>query len=107
MPAMGDRPDLDLKTVVYATDFSFCSQNAGFYAARIAAHCSAKLLVTHAFTLSQAAMEAEIGDERVSQQRRELEHLLSREAELLRVDSIEAIPALLDGDPKRRHSGTG
>ena len=100
MPAMGDRPDLDLKTVVYATDFSFCSQNAGFFAARIAAHCSAKLLVTHAFTLSQAAMEAEIGDQRVSQQRRELEHLLSREAELLRVDSVEAIPTLLEGDPK-------
>ena len=100
MPAMGDRPDLDLKTVVYATDFFFCSQNAGFYAARIAAHCSAKLLVTHAFTLSQAAMEAEIGDQRVSQQRRELEHLLSREAELLRVDSVEAIPTLLAGDPK-------
>jgi nucleotide-binding universal stress UspA family protein len=45
-------------------------------------------------------MEAEIGDQRVSQQRRELEHLLSREAELLRVDSVEAIPTLLAGDPK-------
>src|ERR1035441_450944 len=45
MPATNDRPDLNLKTVVYATDFSFCSQNAGFYAARIAAYFSAKLLV--------------------------------------------------------------
>jgi len=100
MPVIGDRPDLNLKTVIYATDFSFCSQNAGFYAARMAAHFSAKLLVTHAFTLSQAAMEAEISDKRVSQQRKDLERLLSKEAALLGVDSVEAIPTLLEGDPK-------
>jgi len=56
MPVIGDRPDLNLKAVVYATDFSLFSQSAGLYAARIASHFSATLLVTHAFTLSQAAL---------------------------------------------------
>ena len=46
MPAIGDRTDLNLKTVIYATDFSLCSKNAGLYAARMAAYFSAKLLVT-------------------------------------------------------------
>ena len=65
--AINDKPVLNLKTVVYATDFSLCSQNAGLYAARMAAYFSAKLLVAHAFTLSQAALEVEIGDRKVSQ----------------------------------------
>ena len=55
--AINDKPVLNLKAVVFATDFSLCSQNAGLYAARTAAYFSAKLLVTHAFTRSQAAME--------------------------------------------------
>jgi hypothetical protein len=60
MPVIGDRPELNLKTVIYATDFSPCSRNAGLYAARMAAYFSAKLLVTHAFTLEQAALEVEV-----------------------------------------------
>jgi len=94
------KPVPNLKTVVYATDFSPCSQNAGFYAARIAAYSSAKLLVAHAFTLSQAALEVEIGDRKVSQQRINLTELLSNEALLLKADSLEVIPTLLEGDPK-------
>jgi hypothetical protein len=35
MPVIGDKPEFNLKTVVYATDFSLSSQNAGLYAARI------------------------------------------------------------------------
>ena len=100
MPVIGDRPELNLKTIVYATDFSLRSKNAGLYAARMAAYFSAKLLVAHAFTLSQAAMEVEIGDRRLSQQRKDLTHLLSKEAALLGVNSIEAIPTLLEGDPE-------
>ena len=72
MPMIGDRPEMNVKTVVYATDFSICSQNAGLYAARIASYFSATLLVTHAFTLSQAALEVEINKKRVSQQRKDL-----------------------------------
>jgi nucleotide-binding universal stress UspA family protein len=100
MPVIGDRPELNLKTVVYATDFSLCSKNAGLYAARLAAYFSAKLHVTHAFTLAQAALEVEIGDRRLSQQRKDLEKLLSKEAALLGPNSIGVIPTLLEGDPE-------
>ena len=100
MPVIGDRPELNLKTVVYATDFSLCSRNAGLYAARMAAYFSAKLLVTHAFTLEQAALEVEVGDRRLSQQRQKLTHLLSKEAALLGTNSIEVIPTLLEGTPE-------
>ena len=91
----------DLRTVIYATDFSLYSQNAGFYAARIAEAFNVKLLVAHAFTLSQAAMEVEIDHLLVSQQRKELSFLLSRKAMLLSSPSIDAIPMLLEGDPKK------
>ena len=100
MPMIGDRPEMNLKTVVYATDFSLCSQNAGLYAARIASYFSATLLITHAFTLSQAALEVEINKRRVSQQRKDLETLLSRSALLLGAESIETNSILLEGDPK-------
>jgi nucleotide-binding universal stress UspA family protein len=66
----------------------------------MATYFSAKLLVTHAFTLAQAAMEVEIGDRRLSQQRNELTHLLSNEAALLGANSIETITELLEGDPE-------
>jgi nucleotide-binding universal stress UspA family protein len=100
MPVIGDRPELNLKTVVYATDFSLHARNAGLYAARIAAYFSAKLLVTHAFTLAQAAIEVEIGDRRLSQQRKDLEKLLSKEAALVGPNSIGVIPTLLEGNPE-------
>jgi nucleotide-binding universal stress UspA family protein len=99
--AINDKSFLNLKTVVYATDFSLCSQNAGLYAARMAAYFSAKLLIAHAFTLLQAALEVEVGDRKVSQQRRDLTHLLSKEAILLGADSIETVPTLLEGNPKQ------
>jgi nucleotide-binding universal stress UspA family protein len=61
---------------------------------------SAKLLVTHAFTLSQAAMEVEIDGTLVSQQRRDLQVLLAQKAATLGSDSMKVIPLLVDGDPK-------
>lgn len=100
MPVIGDRPELSLKTVIYATDFSPCSKNAGLYAARMASSFSAKLLVTHAFTLEQAALEVEVGDKRSSQQRQNLTHRLWGEADLLGANSIEIIPTLLEGVPE-------
>jgi nucleotide-binding universal stress UspA family protein len=100
MTVMANKPELNLKTIVYATDFSYCSKNAGLYAARIAAYFPAKLLVAHAFTLEQAALEVEVGDRRLSQQRENLTHLLSREADLLGATSIEVIPTLLEGNPE-------
>lgn len=100
MPVFGDTQEINLKSVVYATDFSLCSQNAGLYAARIASYFSATLLVTHAFELSQAAMEVEIDPAMVSQQRKDLKSHLSRKAALLGTDSIEAVATLLDGVPQ-------
>jgi nucleotide-binding universal stress UspA family protein len=100
MSEVDDKRVLSLKSVVYATDFSQCSENAGLYASRMAAFFSAKLFVAHAFTCSQAALEVELGDQKVSQQRVDLNDLLSREAHLLEFDSLKATPVLLEGDPK-------
>ena len=100
MPMIGDRPELNLKTVVYATDFSPASENAGLYAARIADYLSATLLVAHAFNLSQAALEVEISQIQVSQQRKDLESLLSRQALLLGASPIDSISTLIEGEPK-------
>lgn len=100
MPMIGDRPELNLKTIVYATDFSLSSENAGLYAARIAAYFSATLVVAHAFTLSQAALEVEINQIQESQQRRGLKSLLSQRALLLGAAPIDAISTLIEGEPK-------
>lgn len=101
MPVNGERPELDLNAVVYGTDFSVCSQNAGLYAAFLAQHFAASLMVAHAFTLSQAAMEVEAEPSSVSQQRKDLEFLLSREAAALSHASFKAASVLLEGDPKQ------
>lgn len=97
----GESSKLNVKAVVYATDFSVHSQNAGLYAALLAKHFSTKFLVAHAFTLSQAALEVETEGRLVSQQRKDLELLLSQKASALSQEPISAIPVLLDGDPKK------
>jgi nucleotide-binding universal stress UspA family protein len=88
---------LNIRAVIYGTDFTVCSQNAGLYAAYLARFFAAKLVVTHAFTLSQAAMEVEIDGSLMSQQRKDLQLLLEQKA---LASGAEAIPLLLDGDPK-------
>jgi len=65
----------------------------------LARYFSARLFVTHAFTLSQAATEAEAEEKLVSQQRKELPFLLAEEASRLASGSIDTIPMLLDGMP--------
>jgi len=97
---MGGGPGLNVNAVTYGTDFTVCSQNAGLYSALMARFFSAKLLVTHAFTLSQAAMEVEIDGALLSQQRKDLQVLLAQKAGTLGSDSMEVIPLLVDGDPK-------
>jgi len=95
----GDKPELNVRTVIYATDFSPSSENAGAYAGLLALHFGATLIVTHAFILSQAAMEVEADPKVESQQRRDLRELLSARARALSSDSLQPLPALLDGDP--------
>lgn len=100
MPLIGETPELDLNAVIFGTDFSLCSQNAGFYAGLLAQYLTAKLVIAHAFTLSQAALEVEIHRDLVSQQRRDLKALLDQKIATLTPTSTEALPILLDGDPK-------
>ena len=101
VPMMEEIPSLNLDSIVYATDFSVCSQNAGLYASRLAKCFSARLLVTHAFTLTQPAMEIEIDSSRLSQQRKDLQFMLSRKAFTLASQTGEVVPMLLEGDPKK------
>lgn len=52
--------DLSFSSVVFATDFSASVRAAGRYAAQLAQHFDAELIVVHAFTLVPAAEEAEV-----------------------------------------------
>ncbi len=105
MGTIGPSPDsndgLKPTSIVYATDFSTWSQNAGFYAALFAKYFKAKLFVAHAFTLSQAAMEVEIEKLSISQQRRDLQAFLSTKAAILTSPSVEAVPKLVEGRPEK------
>jgi len=96
-----DRVSPKMDSVVYATDLSLYSQNTGVLAMEIAARLSTKLLVTHAFTLSQAALEVEVLHSRSSQQRQDLNSLLASKTALLAQDNVEAIAKLLEGDPQK------
>jgi nucleotide-binding universal stress UspA family protein len=100
VPGSGKVSALTINAIVYGTDFSVWSLNAGHYASFVAKHFSAELLVAHAFILTQAAMEVEIDQSLVSQQRKDLQFLLSRKAFALGQDSVAATPVLLEGDPK-------
>jgi nucleotide-binding universal stress UspA family protein len=100
MPLIGKTPLMSLNAVIYGTDFSLSAQNAGLYAALLAKYFATKLVVAHAFTLSQAALEVEVHGELVSQQRRDLKVLLEQKVSTLAAKSMEALPILLDGDPK-------
>lgn len=99
--AEGEDTKLKMETVIYATDLSLCCQNVGYYASFMAEHLSAELLVAHAFILSQAAMEVEFDPALVSEQRKDLEFLLSRKATRLSRGRVHATPALVEGAPER------
>lgn len=101
MPVQGTKSKLSLKTVVYGTDFTHCSENAGLFAARIASYFSVSLLVAHAFTPSQAAMQVEMEKGPISQQRKDLESQISRKVALLKELSPKVEPIILKGDPRK------
>lgn len=86
--------------VIFATDFSLCSQNAGLYASFLARRFGVDLIVAHAFYLSQAALEMEFGSELKSQQRLDLEAFLRRCAARLGGARVQAIPILVEGTPR-------
>lgn len=97
-------PLLPLKAVIYATDFSPCSENAGHYAALLAKQFDADLLVAHAFILTNEAMEVEAEDGVVkeSKQRKNLESALTASATRFGAGLKRAVPILLEGDPRKQ-----
>ena len=100
-PPADSKRGLNLNSIVYATDFSTWSQNAGFYAALLARYFKTKLFVAHAFTLSQAAMDVEVDKRAISQQRKDLESFLRTKAAALASPSVPADPALVEGRPEK------
>jgi nucleotide-binding universal stress UspA family protein len=89
-----------INAVIYATDFSLGAHNAGLFASLLAESFLASLIVAHALTLPQAAMEVEIDRKLVSQQRKDLKTLLTSKAAQLASHSVKSISVLLEGDPK-------
>ncbi|MGA8619822.1 MAG: universal stress protein [Candidatus Sulfotelmatobacter sp.] len=96
---MSPRPSI-FQTVVFATDFSVFSQNAGLYASLLARQFGATLLVSHAFYLSQPALEVEAMSEVKSMQRQDLEAYLARRVERLGGGNFQSKAILVEGDPR-------
>lgn len=97
MPMIGDRPEVTIDAVIYATDFSPASEKAGAYARLMADFFSAHLIVTHAFLLEQAAREVEMARGVESRQREHLSHLLAQRAAALASPRYKVTPVLLEG----------
>lgn len=93
---------MQFETVIFATDFSPASYNAGLYASAISIHFSTSLVVVHTFTLLQAALEVETGKSIPSQQRIDLGCELTLTAETLKAGRGTTETVLLEGDPRHR-----
>lgn len=104
MGADGVSSHLSLNAVIFATDFSPCSVNAGRYAAPLARQFETDLLICHAFELSEPAMEVEAEHQNgaKSEQRRELEAALRSAAEQFCDGATCVAPQLLEGDPREK-----
>jgi nucleotide-binding universal stress UspA family protein len=100
MPAIGKNPGIHLDVVVFATDFSPASYNAGLYASAVSNHFAMKLVVAHGFTLLQAALEVETEKSCPSQQRIDLDHFLKLSSDALSAGRDTTEPVLLEGDPR-------
>lgn len=99
MPLTGNRPEVSVDTVLFATDFSKSAENAAIYAQLVAGALDASLLVAHAFLLTQAAEEVELREKGHSKQRNDLEALLSAEVLKLNTPALRVSSALVEGVP--------
>lgn len=99
MPVSDASSAIRLESIIFATDFSPASQNAGLYASAFSVHFGIRLVVAHAFTLVQAALEVEIEKPFASQQRNNLNHDLTLTAEVLDAGQGTTGTVLLEGDP--------
>jgi nucleotide-binding universal stress UspA family protein len=96
---IGDDLPIHFDSVIFATDFSPASQNAGLYSSALAIHFLSSLVVAHGFTLLQAALEVEVGERFASQQRIDLHQYLKQTADTLIAGRGATETVLLDGDP--------
>jgi nucleotide-binding universal stress UspA family protein len=93
---------LSIASIVFATDLSPASRNAGLYAAARARHFGAELTVIRAFILSQSAREAEPLGQIDSGERRQLvKQLQGTSASLLPAGGRVRVH-LLDGEPSEK-----
>ena len=99
--AVGNSPELQFGTVVFATDFSWASQNAGSYASAFSTHFASRLVVAHGFLLTQAALEVEVEKPLSSQLRIDLYRELTAAARALQAGYGKPEGILLDGDPRK------
>ena len=89
-----------LETVVFATDFSESSENAGRYARALARRMHASLVAMHAFYLEQGALEAEVFSHLVSRQRVHLREQIEEVASGLASGGGLTEALLVEGDPR-------
>lgn len=105
MDDQSNSSQLALKTVIFATDFSSNSENAGLYASMFARQFHAELLLAHAFVLSPRAMDVETGVTAPaikSQQRQDLEQALMGITPRYEEGVKHVRTALVDGNPWER-----
>jgi nucleotide-binding universal stress UspA family protein len=97
----GERPAVNIDSVILATDFLNGSENPARYAHLLAHYFSAKMIVTHAFLSSQAAMEAEALTNKLSRERQEIFNRLSRIAKTLNSGGGDARAVVLEGNTEQ------
>ena len=93
---------ISIRTIVYATDFSPTSQNAGLYAAALASHFQAELIVLHTYLPSQSAREAEFATQKSSVERLDHIHRLQAAAAALESPTFSIRTQLIEGDPSEK-----
>jgi nucleotide-binding universal stress UspA family protein len=96
----GNSPAIQFDSVIFATDFSWESQNAGLYASAFSRFFASKLVVAHGVILTQAALEVEVERPLSSQLRIDLFHELTRAAAPHQAGLGAPETVLLDGDPR-------
>ena len=91
--------ELAIGSIIFATDLSTVSEKAGVYAAMLAKHFHAELVIAHAFIPSQNAEEVEVLKQHPSADRIERLHKLEETAAPLLARGLHVRAQLLEGDP--------
>lgn len=97
--ALLENGQLSISSVVFATDLSLVSHNAGLYAMAVAEHFQAELIVTHSFIPSQSAEEVELLKQHPSADRLERIARLKTTAAAFAFRHLRLRTQLLEGDP--------